>query len=430
MVAIGLAAAPVVSAHAALGPSDEQWWFDSWNIQEKVWPLTKGKGVTVAVIDTGVNARVPDLEPAVLPGADMTGRGGDGRADNDRYDGGHGTAMASLIASRGTRSGFYGIAPEAMILPIAAPVVSPPVTSKAIRFAVDHGAKVINISLGAPGGHLYSNQCPSQLLDAVKYAESKDVVVVASAGNEGNTVNKPDYPGSCPGVLAVGAIARNGKPWVSTQRQSYVTVGAPGQDVGGIGKTGHVFNSGAGTSQASALTAGAAALVRSHDPGLSARQVVQRLTATAKDFGPPGRDDMLGYGVISIPRALTQKVSENAPNPVYERLDKATAGKAEGGTTKPAAVAQDDSGGFPVLIVAGGVVVLLLLGGGAFLLLRRRNPRTSPSPAWPMPTPPQPFGAPPNGPQQSPYQYGSQMRPPQYPAGGPPGGPQNPPPSR
>ncbi|GAA4234976.1 hypothetical protein GCM10022254_41160 [Actinomadura meridiana] len=422
VTAIGLAAAPVVPAHAAPGLSDRQWWFGSWNIQEKVWPLTKGKGVTVAVIDTGVNARVPDLEAAVLPGADMTGRGGDGREDNDRYKGGHGTGMASLIASRGTSSGFYGIAPEAMILPIAAPVVSPPVTSNSIRYAVDHGAKVVNISLGLPGSDVFPNQCPPQLLDAVKYADSKDVVVVASAGDEGDTVNSPDYPGSCPGVLAVGALARDSKPWVSTQRQSYVTVGAPGQDVGWINKTGQVFDTGEGTSQAAALTAGAAALLRSHDPELSARQVVQRLTATARDFGPPGRDVMLGYGVISISRALTQNVPEDAPNPVYERLDKATASKAGDGATKPAAVEQDDSGGFPVLVVAGVVVALLVLGGGAFLLLRRRNSAMPTGPMGPMPSPPQQFGRP----QQSPYQHGSQMQPPQY----PPGGPHNPPPGR
>ncbi|WUH98136.1 S8 family serine peptidase [Spirillospora sp. NBC_00431] len=432
-VAIGLAAAPVVPAHAAPGPSAQQWWLGSWNIQKEVWPLTKGKGVTVAVIDTGVNAQLPDLKPAVLAGGDMTGRGGDGRQDRDSYKDGHGTGMASLIASRGTQSGFYGVAPESMILPITAPSVSPPVTSKAVRFAVDHGAKVINLSIGLPSADLYPNQCPPELLDAVKYAESKDVVIVASSGDEGDTVNKPIYPASCPGVLAVGALARNGKPWVSTQQQSYVTVGAPGQDVGWINKTGHVFTAGEGTSQASALTAGAAALLRSHNPKLSARQVVQRLTATAKDFGPPGKDNMLGYGVISIPRALKQNVPANAPNPVYERLDKVAGSKAGGGETKPAAAEEDDSGGFPVLIVAGVVVVLLIVGGGVFLLLRRRNTTPPSGPMGPMSGPPQPFGAPQGGPQQSPYhQPGPQMQPPppRPPAGGPPGGPHNPPPRR
>ena len=80
-VAIGLAMATAPPAHAAPSPSSQQWWFDSWSIQKEVWPLTKGKGVTVAVIDTGVNAQLPDMKPAVLPGGDITGRGGDGRED-------------------------------------------------------------------------------------------------------------------------------------------------------------------------------------------------------------------------------------------------------------------------------------------------------------------------------------------------------------
>ena len=303
---------------------------------------------------------------------------------------------------------------------MAAPSLNGPVTSKAVRFAVDHGAKVINISQGSTSADIYPNQCPPELLEAIKYAASKDVVIVAGAGNSGNFDNKPAYPASCPGVVAVGALAHDGKPWKSTQRQDYVAVGAPGQDVGWINKDGHVFTAGEGTSQASALTAGAVALLRSRYPEMPARQVVQRLIATAKDFGPPGKDDMLGYGVISIPRALKQDVPETAPNPVYARLDKVAGSQDGAGSTKPAAAEEEHSGGFPVLLVGGAVVVLLLLGGGAFLLLRRRGPAAAPSggAAGPMASPPQGFGAP----QQSPYQTGPQ------PGGQPPAGPQNPPP--
>ncbi|TDC90347.1 type VII secretion-associated serine protease mycosin [Actinomadura sp. 7K507] len=400
-VAIGLAATPVLPAHAVPGPDPQQWWFDSWSIQKEVWPVTKGKGVTVAVIDTGVNAQLPDLKPAVLPGGDMTGKGGDGRKDYDTRQDGHGTGMASLIASQGTETGFVGVAPEAKILPIAAPSLSGPTTGKAVRFAADHGAKVINISQASPSAGVYPNQCPPQLLEAIKYAAGKDAVIVAGAGNSGDFDNKPAYPASCPGVVAVGALAHNGKPWKSTQRQDYVTVGAPGQDVGWINKEGHVFTAGEGTSQASALTSGAVALLRSRYPDMPARQIVQRLTATAKDFGPRGKDDMLGYGVISIPRALKQDVPATAPNPVYARLDKVGGAKAGAGATQPAAAEEEDSGGFPVLIAGGAVVVLLVLGGGAFLLLRRRRgPAAPPGPGGTVPPPPQPFGAPQPGPAQ------------------------------
>lgn len=242
--------------------------------------------------------------------------------------------MASLIASQGTKTGFVGVAPEARILPIAASV-SGTTTGKAVRYAVDHGAKVINISEGSESAAIYPNQCPPQLLEAVQYAAAKDVVIVASAGNTGDNGNKPSYPASCPGVLAVGALGHDGKPWKSTQRQPYVTVAAPGTDVGWINKEGHAYNAGEGTSQASALAAGAAALVRSRDPRMPARQVVQRLTATAKDFGPPGRDNLVGYGVISIPRALKQNVPSNAPNPVYERLDKVAGAKKAAPRSRP-----------------------------------------------------------------------------------------------
>ncbi|WP_165975844.1 S8 family serine peptidase, partial [Actinomadura rubrisoli] len=384
---VGLAMAPAAAAHATPGPGPNQWWFDSWGIQQDVWPITKGKGVTVAVLDTGVNARLPDMGPAVVPGGDVTGKGGDGREDFDTHDNGHGTGMASLIASQGTKTGFVGIAPEAKILPVTSPAVTGPTTAKAIRFAVDHGAKVVNMSQSSLGANLYPNQCPPELLEAVKYAADNNVVLVASAGNTGDVDNKPNYPGSCPGVLAVGALAQNGKPWASTQRQNYVTVGAPGAGVGWINKEGHAYDAGEGTSQASALAAGAVALVRSRYPQMPARQVVQRITNTAKDFGTPGRDDQLGYGVISIPRALKQKVGANAPNPVYERLDKAAAKSPGGsGATAPKAKDNDDSSGSGMLLLVGGIVVVAVLAVGGFLLLRKRGSQTP----GPQPTGPQP----------------------------------------
>ncbi|WP_165975586.1 S8 family serine peptidase, partial [Actinomadura rubrisoli] len=394
-LAVGLALAPVSGAQAAPSVPQDEWWFDSWGIKTDVWPLTKGSGVTVAVVDTGVNASLPDLGGAVLPGADVATFSGDGRQDNDKAEG-HGTAMASLIASRGTRSGFMGIAPEAKILPIYSPDVNPDMTSKAIRFAADHGAKVVSMSQGSASGALFPNNCPPKLVDAVKYAESKDVVLVAAAGNEGSSTNGVTYPASCPGVLAVGAVDHLGKPWAQTQRQDYVTVAAPGAGVGGIGKTGHVYNTGEGTSQATALTAGAIALVRSKYPDMKARQVVQLITNTAKDFGRPGKDNQLGYGVVSIPRALKQKVGANAPNPVYERLDKAAA-KSPGGSGARAPEAKKDKGDSSgMLLLVGGIVVVAVLAVGGFLLSRRRGSQTpGPQPTGPQPGMPPNFGGPP-----------------------------------
>ncbi|GAA2161716.1 S8 family serine peptidase [Actinomadura napierensis] len=399
--AVTLALGPVTAAQAAPISSNE-WWLGAWNIQSDVWPQTKGAGVTVAVVDTGVNASLPDMKPAVLPGIDLLHdrMSGDGQKDHDPNEG-HGTAMASLIAARGTHSGFYGVAPESKILPIYSPGNSPTDVSKAIHFAADHGAKVMNFSRGGSSS-VFKQQCPDEVLQALKYAEQKDIVVVASAGNEGDYSNDAIYPASCPGVLAVGAINRQLKPWEHTQRQNYVTVGAPGADVGGIGKTGHVYNSGAGTSQASALTSGAVALVRSKFPQMKARRVVQLLTNTAKDFGTPGKDDQLGYGVISIPRALKNNVSQGAENPVYARLDKAVVKKPTGGDNQAAPKSDSsDSGGSNTPLIAGVIVlVVVVVGVGLIIVLRRRKSSGAggqpggPYSTGPFPNGPQPMGQP------------------------------------
>ncbi|MBO2460237.1 S8 family serine peptidase [Actinomadura violacea] len=394
--AVGLALGPVTVAQAA-PISPNEWWFGAWNMTTDVWPQTKGAGVTVAVVDTGVNASLPDMRPAVLPGIDLfhDHMSGNGQQDHDTNEG-HGTAMASLIAARGTHSGFYGIAPESKILPIYSPGNSPTDVSKAIHFAADHGAKVMNFSRGESSS-VFKQQCPDEVLQALKFAEQKDIVIVASAGNEGDYSNDSIYPASCPGVLAVGAIDRQLKPWEHTQRQNYVTVGAPGADVGAIGKTGHVYNSGAGTSQASALTSGAVALIRAKYPQMKARRVVQLLTNTAKDFGKPGKDDQLGYGVISIPRALKNNVPQTAQNPVYARLDKAVVKKPAGGNqTAPKTKSDsDDSGSSNMPLVIGGlVVVVVLIAVGVFIALRRRSGSGG------KPGGPYASGPFPNGPQQ------------------------------
>src|SRR5262249_30341290 len=153
-----------------------EWWFTAWGVQSRLWPKSQGEGVTVAVLDSGVQAILPDFSGVVLPGKDMTG-GGDGRTDVDpKY--GHGTLMAALIAAQGTGTGFVGVAPGAKILPIVTDDGGS--TIAGIRYATDHGAKVISISQGAP------SPCVDELQEAIGYAVDHDVVVVASAGNDGD----------------------------------------------------------------------------------------------------------------------------------------------------------------------------------------------------------------------------------------------------
>ncbi|MCW2902327.1 MAG: Type secretion-associated serine protease mycosin [Streptosporangiaceae bacterium] len=400
---LALITAMPAAATAVPRGRDEQWWFTTWDIENKVWPITKGAGVTVAVIDTGVNSQLPDLNGVVIPGADLENGGGDGRMDTDTKDGGHGTGMAALIASQGTTTGFVGVAPEAKIMPIVATGGDTVKIAKGVRYATDHGAKVVNISQGsaAPSG-----QCLPQIQEAVGYAIQHDVVVVSSAGNEGDTLNSAHAPSVCAGVLSVGAIDYKNRAWVKTQRQPYVTVAAPGVSVGSIGRDGKFIPRLEGTSQASALTSATAALLRSKFPQMSAREVVQRITNTTVDAGPQGKDNMTGYGTVVPIFALTRNVPKSAPNPVFEKFDQWQATQPKQAQTPGAqpqgAEQKEDSGPSSTLIVLGffgGLTVLIVVG--AILMARRsggRNRGAGPQqfgPGGPQPGTPPSFGAPP-----------------------------------
>ena len=322
---------PLRPAEAVPHPLPGEWWFSAWGIASDVWPQTKGKGVTIAVLDTGVNAALPELSGAVLKGGDSANGRTDGRHDLDDRDGGHGTGMAALIAGQGGgTTGYVGIAPEAKILPIHD---SSKLGDKngmyesfaaGIRFSVDHGAKVINFSQGVTS-EMLDGHCDAGVQNAVAYAIDHDVVVVASSGNEGNTSNWYELPGSCAGVLAVGAIDPQLRPWKGTQRKPYVAVAAPGDGAPLLGKHGELFPKAWGTSISAALTSGAVALIRSRNPHMPARTVVQRLIATARPLGGSRWNDQTGYGAIQITSAMNpdrHPVPANAPNPVYAAFDK------------------------------------------------------------------------------------------------------------
>jgi type VII secretion-associated serine protease mycosin len=373
-------AAPGAAAAAYKKPLADEWWFDSWEIQKRLWPISQGQGVTVAVLDTGVQADLPELSGVVLPGTDATGGGGDGRTDTDDAPvPGHGTAMAALIASQGGRTGFLGMAPKAKILPVTVHS-SAAANAPGIRYAVDHGAKVINIS------QVVNGPCLADLQRAVSYAIEHDVVVVAGAGNTGNSDNPTESPANCAGVLAVGAIAVSGQSFVpldTTQRQPYVAVSAFGGKVGGVLKDGQYHTSKGGTSAATALTSASVAIIRSKYPKMSAREVVHRLVASCLDVGPAGRDDRTGYGLIRPSRALTGDLPENAPNPVFAAYDKwkAGAGGASGDTGTPGASSSGGGshGGPSVLVFVLPVVVLVVIVLVIIILARRgRRPAAGP----------------------------------------------------
>ncbi|WP_235834015.1 S8 family serine peptidase [Actinomadura logoneensis] len=300
------------SAAAATSPRSEEWWFPAWEIPE-IWKVTKGAGVIVAVIDSGVEARLPDLRGAVLKGGSVGwGLHGDGRTDHDDEKGGHGTGMAALIAGQGTGTGMTGVAPESRILPVLADEDSWP---EGVRFAVDHGAKVINMSVGAEAA-----SCETKLQSAISYAIEHDAVVIAAAGNKSWEDNSRISPSNCAGVLTVGGLDQNLGIYSNSTPGAYTAVAAPAVNVGSIGRAG-IFGAVNGTSSATALTSGAIALLRSRFPEEPGRRIVQRVLNTARDVGDKGWDKLTGNGAVIPYAAMIGSVPKNAPNSVYERYD-------------------------------------------------------------------------------------------------------------
>jgi len=354
-------------------PREDEWWFTTWDVQNQVWPLSQGEGTIVAVLDNGVQADIPELAGAVLPGVDLSGGGGDGRTDTDADGFGHGTGMATLIAGRGGPEHFLGLAPQAKILPIDFHGDSSALSS-GIRYGVDHGAGVINISQAV------SAPCWEDLQQAVGYALDHNVVVVAAAGNEGAEGNPSDSPADCAGVLAVGGIGVSGQslvPWSGTERQPYVTVAAPAEGVGAVLRDGKFHTSSGGTSSSSALTSATVALIRSEYPDMPAREVVHRIIASCRDVGAAGKDQQTGFGTIRPGRALSGEGLSDAPDTFFAAYDGWKA--AHDAASKPAtahAASSDSASSVPILPIAAlGIPVLAF--GTAVVVRRSRRKSTA-----------------------------------------------------
>jgi type VII secretion-associated serine protease mycosin len=331
--------------------------------------ITKGGGVTVAVIDTGV-APHPDIKRNLLNGTTVV-PGDSGNGHNDQED--HGTMMAGIIAGHGhgTQNGVLGIAPAAKILPIR--VTAPGKTGNSmtiaagITWAAANGAKVLNISLAAAPG--------LALDDAIKLAEEKDLLVVAGSGNRPRDL-RFGYPAAMPGVLGVGASDRSGQFASITVKGEPMGICAPGIEITTTGPKGKYFE-GSGTSEATAVVSGAAALVRARFPELSAPEVIHRLQATATDIGKPGRDEECGFGVLNIVKALTAEVPPLGNTGTVTAQPTAaptaaTSAPAVPGTGSEAPKTTPAAGNTPA-IVGGGVIVLLFGGLIAFLVARKRR---------------------------------------------------------
>jgi hypothetical protein len=325
-----------------------------------------------------------------------------------------------------------GIAPGARVLPYAhGAAVRASTGAEGIRWAVDNGAQVLNLSWGVD-----ARTPPPALVGAVEYALAADVVVVASAGNLAGGSTEVAWPARVPGVIAVTGLGRDGRFWAEGSVQGEGAVlAAPAEDVitpaptvpSGYGK-------GSGTSPAAAIVSGVAAMVRAEFPDLDAAGVVERLVSTAVDAGPPGWDGQYGRGVVDPVAALTADVAPVDRNPLLpppaeDPAPDAPAAAAPGGGPAPAAPAVQ-----PWLLVPLAVVVVL----AALVLLlvarrRRRRPPAVPPPPWsgraPPPRIPFPRGydppTQPHVPAQRPYRAA-----PPHPPAQPHGAPRRPAPPR
>jgi type VII secretion-associated serine protease mycosin len=338
--------------------------------------ISKGAGVTVAVIDTGVNADHRDLTGNVLPGVDFIATGTKGWVDTN----GHGTAMAGLIAGHGhgpgNADGALGIAPAAKILPIRVlddpdrPNLDIP---KAIDDAVSRGANVISMSFVTTNS--------DDLDRALESAAKADVVLIAGSGNHPENVLL-QYPAKYRSVVAVGATGRDGKLSKVTVTGKEMAITAPGDDIASTSNTGAYLEAD-GTSNSTAIVAGAAALVRSKYPDLSATEVVHRLTATATDKGAPGRDSDYGFGELNLVAALTADVPPATAQPSGATTAPATATSAEAAPPAGSAVRVDwVAVGIALAVVALVIVLIIVLI--VWLIVRSRRLRSPPG-AYPPP---------------------------------------------
>jgi type VII secretion-associated serine protease mycosin len=328
-------------------------WAQKQLAPERAWPLTDGAGITVGVVDTGVDATVPQLRGQVLPGIDTT-KPGHNPADTDCY--GHGTFVAGIIAAtRVDGTGYEGVAPGVRILPVRCAntddpkepgALTPEGMALGIRAAVDEGAQVINVSAST------TEQNPA-LAEAVDYAEQKDVLIVASAANSANKGDPVTYPAAYPSVIAVGAVDETGQHAEFSQTGPFVSLVAPGVDVLGLGPGGPGHWKGSGTSYSAPFVAGVAALVRAYHPNLSAAQVKHRLLTTANHPAVTLPDPALGWGMVNPLSAVTTVLPEETgakPNVIMPPA-----------ALPATAIARDEIG--PVLAIAGmiGAVCLALI---------------------------------------------------------------------
>ncbi|MFD9856372.1 type VII secretion-associated serine protease mycosin [[Kitasatospora] papulosa] len=363
-----------------------------WSLQrvlmDELWDQSTGKGVRVAVIDTGVDVRNPQLAKAVDTGSginlldknlkDDNGNKIERGKENGTTDlVGHGTTVAGIIAAREAKgTGFTGLAPDATIIPIqqndAEGHGTAETLASAIRHAVLKNADVINISQDTANAVK-----PTPLLEeAVDAALDKEIVIVASAGNDGLGGNvKETYPASYDGVLAVAASDRNNERAAFSQSGEFVGVAAPGVDmISTVPGGGHCADN--GTSFSAPYVAGVAALIKAKHKDWTQEQIVAQIEQTA-ERSIAGHDRLVGWGVVDPVRALTED-----DKPIEKPV--AHEGMSKGEAPVPAAfhlgeTADERNARLATYVVVGGGVLVAAIAGAAIAVrdMQRRRGRAN-----------------------------------------------------
>jgi subtilisin family serine protease len=308
--------APAPSAHADQ-VRERQYWIADYGI-DQAWSITRGAGVRIAIIDTGIDGSHQDLLGAVVGGTDVSGLGSPNGQTPVGADRRHGTMVASLAAGRGNNGtdGVIGSAPEAQLLSVSMSFSGGDVSpddqiAQAVRWAVDNGADVISLSLTRN-----TRDWPESWDRAFSYAAANDVVVIAAAGNRGSGTVAVGAPATMPGVLTVGGVNREGLASDTASAQG-ITIGVMAPSEGLVGAVpGGNYVAWSGTSGATPIVAGIVDLVRAAYPNLDAANVINRVLVTARPVSETTPDPLYGYGLVDAYAALTADVPLVSANPL------------------------------------------------------------------------------------------------------------------
>jgi subtilisin family serine protease len=319
VILVALLVASVSQSASADPVRDRQYWLNDYGFT-RAWQISKGEGVKVAIIDTGIDASHPTLQGVIAGGTDVSGLGSADGLTPVGQNSYHGTMVASILAGRGNSGdrseGVIGTAPAAEILSVSMAfgvegLDTDSQIADGIIWAVDNGAKVINLSLTRN-----SVSWPTSWDEAFLYAFENDVVIVAAVGNRLDGTEQVSAPATIPGVIAVAGVNKEAQASELISASGFtIAVSAPSEDLVAAYPGGE-YRIWSGTSGAAPIVAGLVALVRATYPELDAANVVNRVIQSAIKVGFENYSSAYGYGLIDAENALLGEFSVVSENPL------------------------------------------------------------------------------------------------------------------